>query len=236
MNKRRLQRSALLACSLLLLVVAVPCVLTWREWRQEHLNRALITALQRNKAQEAMALLEQGADAKTHAATPDIRSFRQMLWDRLRGKPSVVETSGLTTLQIIFAADQDADPLPKRKEPVEIARALIAHGADVNAKDEFEVPVVVFAGVYRGNYGENNLHCVKLLLDAGADVNAETRNGMSLLLCAIKGNNLDMAQLLLSRGAKCQNDGEDVPALQAARRYENHPEMLTLLRGYGYTN
>ena len=89
-----------------------------------------------------------------------------MLWDRLRGKQSAVETSGLTTLQIIFAGDQDAHPLPKRKEPAEIVHALIAHGADVNAKDEFEVPVVVFAGVYQGNYGENNLHCVKLLLDA----------------------------------------------------------------------
>ena len=56
MNKRRFQRSALLASALLLLRMAVPVVLTWREWRQEHLNRALIMALQRNKAQEAIAL------------------------------------------------------------------------------------------------------------------------------------------------------------------------------------
>src|SRR5205823_2975084 len=129
----------------------------------------------------------------------------------------------------VFAVNEDAattgkrnpDSLAKCKRRVEIARALIAHGADVNVKDEYDVPLVVSA----------DTDFMELLLDAGADVNAETRNGRSLLFCAIKASDMDMARRLLKRGAKCQEYGDDVPAIQVAEHYDdNSSEMVALLR------
>ena len=82
--------------------------------------------------------------------------------------------------------------------------------------------------------GKCPLHCVQLMLDKGADINAETRNGHSLLLCAIKSHDTALAELLLSREAKCQ-DGEVNP-IQAAIHYDNPPDtgIIPLLRKYGY--
>jgi hypothetical protein len=58
----RRRRAALLTLLVLVGLVAVPVVLTWREVKQEQLNHALIAAVDHNDAAEVRRWLRQGAD------------------------------------------------------------------------------------------------------------------------------------------------------------------------------
>jgi ankyrin repeat protein len=76
-----------------------------------------------------------------------------------------------------------------------IARMLLAHGADVNARavDNF-TPLHEAAG-------NGDLEFAALLLDHKADINAKTRDGKSPLSCALERNRIEMAEFLRKRGA-----------------------------------
>jgi ankyrin repeat protein len=76
------------------------------------------------------------------------------------------------------------------------AEAVIAKGADVNARVEGGVAPLHFAVV-----GEK-LEAVKLLLDKGADINAKTDDGDTAISLAKEGELADMVALLKARGAK----------------------------------
>jgi hypothetical protein len=80
----RRKRTALLTLLLLIGLIAVPVVLTWREVRQEQLNHALIAAVDRNEAAGVRRLLRQGADPNAQVHTDDKRSLWKQVWDRLR--------------------------------------------------------------------------------------------------------------------------------------------------------
>lgn len=95
-------------------------------------------------------------------------------------------------------------------------RALLAAGANVNARDTIGGTALHVAVNFRGD-----LEVIKLLLDKGAEVNARNHMGYTPLLLAVrhahyrnegKGEQiLAVAALLLSRGASAKiagNDGE----------------------------
>ena len=127
---------------------------------------------------------------------------------------------------------------------LEVIRLLIAKGADVNRSEPSEpwthhpdAPDDYYAGVCHGPallLAVSNWRCpdaVKLLLDAGAQVNACSRDGTTPLMMAADGLSdklLDMLRLLLSIGASldARNDkGDDAEA--HARR------CASRLRSYG---
>lgn len=77
-------------------------------------------------------------------------------------------------------------------------------------------------------YGQTPLHIAanlgwpeetEFFLSNGDDVNAKTKNGTTPLLCALYGNNQQMAKLLLEHGAQVNitNTEGDSPLLRAAR-------------------
>ena len=77
-----------------------------------------------------------------------------------------------------------------------IARVLIVHGADVNARAETDfTPLHEVAAT-------GNLEFAMLLLDNGADINATTKDGKTPLSYAMEHNRLEMVELLRKRGRK----------------------------------
>ena len=80
---------------------------------------------------------------------------------------------------------------------VEIARLLVDHGANVNAKDEDgTVPLLMC------NPRHPRVLCqLRMLLERGADVNARDPNGYTLLILASMINLLEMATLVIEFGA-----------------------------------
>ena len=75
----------------------------------------------------------------------------------------------------------------------DIARVLIEHGADVNAKAENELTPLHTAAA-RGN-----LESAMLLLDKGADINAMTADGKTPLAYATERNQPGMVEFLQKR-------------------------------------
>lgn len=79
---------------------------------------------------------------------------------------------------------------------VEIARLLIAHGANVNATQAESGFTPLHEAALNGN-----LEFARLLLDHGADVNAKMKDGKTPLGFALEQNKSEMAAFLRERGA-----------------------------------
>jgi ankyrin repeat protein len=78
----------------------------------------------------------------------------------------------------------------------ELARQLCIRGADVRARSAHDGEPVIVAAARTGN-----IALVDVLLAIGADVNAEAPNGLTPLFCAIAGRHVELASLLVARGA-----------------------------------
>lgn len=86
----------------------------------------------------------------------------------------------------------------------EIAKLLIEHGADVNARDNTEHTALIHAarGVGIDDYYLNNCQIMKLLIDNGADVNAKTNfDSTALHYAVIGGNSIENIKFLIDNGA-----------------------------------
>jgi len=92
------------------------------------------------------------------------------------------ETMKLTPLASALATGQN-----------QIARTLIAHGADVNAKGENDVTPLHTAAA-RGN-----IEAATFLLDHGADINATTTDGKKPIAYAEERNHPEMVDFLKNR-------------------------------------
>ena len=79
---------------------------------------------------------------------------------------------------------------------VEIARVLIAHGANVNATQADSGFTPLHEAALNGN-----LEFARLLLEHGADVNAKMKDGKTPLDFALEQNKSEMAPFLRERGA-----------------------------------
>ncbi len=135
---------------------------------------------------------------------------------------------------------------------IEIAKALIDAGADVNAKDYLNQTALEWAATHaspeivqllikaganvntESSYGTplgatSNPDIAKLLIDAGADVNAG--KVISPLANAVKSNNTKLVELLIKSGAEV-NDPKHTPLL-----WSHSPEvMLALIAGGAKTD
>ena len=77
---------------------------------------------------------------------------------------------------------------------------------------------------------------VRLLLDKGADANAQSKDGSTVLYYAIEGQNAEMVQLLLTHGANPNlSPPHSETLLGMAKRYGNS-KIITLLQNAGAKN
>ena len=121
-------------------------------------------------------------------------------------------------------------------------RALLASGADADAEDEAGVTPLFWAA-YQGR-----AHIVRILIDAGADVNAAMRagavrttgddqleiarvDGWTALMGAASRGHLDIVRLLIESGAAAFQSGEDGSTALTLAEGSGHQEVYALLTG-----
>ena len=110
-----------------------------------------------------------------------------------------------------------------RSGDIREVRKFLKKGADVNAKTNIGLTSLHAAAT------KGHTEIAALLLDRGADVNAQYKGGFALYTAAVKGHT-EIAALLLNRGADVNaktNTGETSLHVAAC---EGHTEMAALLR------
>jgi uncharacterized protein len=99
-------------------------------------------------------------------------------------------------------------------DAVDVSRALLAAGADVNARSANDFSVLPIHSAVAGNHHD----VVAALIDAGADVNATQRHGWTPLHGAAHNGAVDPVEWLLRAGADPEARNDDgKSALDLAR-------------------
>lgn len=121
---------------------------------------------------------------------------------------------------------------------VDTIRLLIERGANVNARNQFTGETAFMRacdnGVYcvrpkRVTYGDRSAEAARLILEAGADINAQDIDGMTALMHACRNGQINIVRFLLQSGADItikDNDGDDAAAIASALRYEKIVDLL----------
>ena len=107
-------------------------------------------------------------------------------------------------------------------------KALLACGADPNHRDKLRITPLQFS------IGANTPECLRLLLNAKADVHIKSNRGETALSRAIRAlDETDFLGLLLAHGAdiECSDNFDWTPLRSAAKH--NHTKQVSLLLGKG---
>ena len=129
----------------------------------------------------------------------------------------------LSAMMPLVAADLNEDLLAAvRKNDAETVKALLAKGAEVNAKSPYGATGLFFAA------DRGNVEITKILIEHGADVNVkDTFYGATALTWAAQKKHANIIRLLLDKGAK---GGDDVLMMGASM---GNLEMVTAVLDKG---
>jgi len=120
------------------------------------------------------------------------------------------------------------NPQPPRWVPfhVEVAKLLLEHGADLNAKNKYGWTPLHYAAL------NGRVDIVATLLEHGADPNVQDKFGRTPLHLAASEGRVDVVRLLLERGADptVKDKDGDTP-LDIARR-RGHREVVSLIEEF----
>jgi hypothetical protein len=206
-NHEGMRRTKIILLMVLLVLVGIPGWLTSRVTHQEYLNRELIAAIKRKDDSAALAWLDLGADANAREVIGSPVPFWQRLLATLHGQAANV-TEGDTALLLAM----NVDPWVRNghawryvpSQNLGLLRALIQHGANVNVKEKDErgfTPLHFTAIRFEAE-------STRLMLDAGANINAQDKEGDTTLMVVITFQRFarlpsseDRIRLLLDRGA-----------------------------------
>lgn len=107
---------------------------------------------------------------------------------------------------------------------LEIAKLLIASGADLNIKNSISGETALILAAL-----SNELEVVKLLIGSGADINIQDNKGYTALIDAALFNRLEITKLLIDAGADLNMQNKNgLNALTLAEKF-GHEEIVKLL-------
>jgi hypothetical protein len=155
----------LIPATIIIFLVALPCIWFARQYGQVKLNRELIADIKRLDADEVDTLLDSGADPSTRETSHKHESIWQRLRALLHPPTSAISETAL------MSALTSSDPEDLRSETPRIYRALILACADINARVNNGVTPLIEGGWW----GDHDL--VGALIAAHADVNLRDDNG-----------------------------------------------------------
>jgi len=154
---------------------------------------------------------------------------------QIREMPPLLESSSFEEIAFCTIDDQDkADwyhwtPLhfAAQAGQTDVVEYLIAHGADVDAKNSSdETPLHAAAA-------KGHKEIVELLIAKGAEVNAENMRGKTPLQLAADEDHKDVAELLIEHGANVNaKDSQGRSPLDRAKD-KGHTEIVELLKKHG---
>ena len=207
MRSVKSRRGRLIFLAAPILILGSLSLFTMRQVRQARRNHALFNAIRRNDSAAARALLNQGADANARAssaARSPVDLLHQMLYR---------DTVHWTALMVAT-----------REGRLDIARALLDHGADVRASDRDGDTALGLAAA------QNQSPSVAILLEKGAQVNAKDRAGVTPLMRAASHGSREAMQVLLAQGADVNSqDRNGRTALIWAMTYQQ-PQRADLVK------
>jgi len=132
------------------------------------------------------------------------------------------------TLSSTSAQTANFRELVKTGTPLDV-QAAITKGADVNAqdKDESSTTPLMLAAAFNPNP-----EVITILINAGADIQAQSGDGFTALMCAAANNkNPEMITILINAGADIQaQSGDGFTALMCAVNNQNPEGITTLLK------
>jgi hypothetical protein len=204
------RRATRITLCLLAVAFAVLILLTWRQVRQESLDRQLGRAFWDDDRQKIFALLAEGADPNTFVTGEDTPalSIMTLLQQRLTGSkpPSVIGIPCLLwalgqriTPEAYLARFPDDGFMPS--EDPELVAALLQHGANASVQDAYGATPLWMALLWRHEREAT------LLVQWHADVNLADKDGNTPLTMAAKyiripPSNLSIVSLLVASGAR----------------------------------
>ena len=86
----------------------------------------------------------------------------------------------------------------------DVVQVLLAHKAEINAKDSVRGQTALMWAV-----AEQHRGIVRVLIDQGADVNAHSKGEFTSLLFAARNGDLESAQMLVAAGARINDSAQD---------------------------
>lgn len=138
----------------------------------------LLVAAVRGQVDLALYLLDHGADPNILAAGYTPLHWAVSKWESFTANP-------------VYGFDDPMSGIPDRQAKLKLVKALLAHGADVNAR--MTKPQPSFAGGYLDAVGAtpfllaasaNDLEMMRILLAAGADPKIRTATNASAIMAA----------------------------------------------------
>ena len=165
----------------------------FKKYRRE-LSEKLLAFAEAGYADNAMALLEAGADVNYRSplgATPLASAASN-------GHTEVVRVLLKARAEVNKAGNTDGETplhLAADRGHTEVMLLLLAAGADVNQASYLEQTPLYTAAWW------GHMDVVQILLKAGADVNQPDKDGWTPLDLAIMNGNMDVVQILREAGA-----------------------------------
>jgi len=212
----------------------------------------LIETIKKGDLAEVLRLLDNGMspDATDSDRSPAlcwaVRVNRADIVEALLARKAKVdqeENDGGTALQVAAAAGR-----------ADLVKLLIAHRANVNQKDNgghTSLMLAAFGVMFKNapdwitkelfdvdeedratlaSMGDEHVEVVKLLLRSGADANAQAEDcGLTPLMIAAMGGNVELGRILLAAGAKVDTGSEESSALKFAEMGESPEELQKML-------
>jgi hypothetical protein len=220
----RMRRVTLLLIVSWSAILGIASLLVWRKDRQQHLNEQLLAAVKRNDTSSALLALSRGADANARDAR-EKTPLRQTIWNVVCGRRATTCHAPTPLILSLRYIVDDNGTRVVLNENLGLTRALIQHGARVDAVDEDGRSALLYA------LGDRKVATARLLIERGANLIVDQRTANMLNTAVAYCRDASIVELMLQHGADPnQSSPSGVTPLGLAVYYRNSEIVDCLLR------